>query len=185
MRRLGPLPMSTHFQFPILMTLGHIMMQRPHILRRRPMTPCVYSIAMLRHLHCAGLCPHPMNILNPLQPIRPHKRFDIAVVSNATWILFDLLQQFGICRPIREALFECLACISWLLLHVIIRIVVQPMHCQCTNSFILLPSLQELFQCWWVLATHFEKLIRIEKGDPTYACQATSWRSRYTCRLVE
>ena len=48
----------------------------------------------------------------------------------------------------------------------VVGVVIQPMHGQGSNLFVLLPLLEELDQGWRVLPAHLQEFVGVEEGDP-------------------
>ena len=73
------------------------------------MTPSRYLVSVLRHFDegFAGL--HPMDVLDALEAGRLHKRFDVAVVADATFVMGCCVDETGIGRFVGEAFLENLA----------------------------------------------------------------------------
>ncbi len=83
-----PNPMSPELQIPILLTLRHIMVQRPGILRRRPMAPGGDFLPVLGDFDAGFFGFYPVDVFDRGEVFGPHEGFDVAVVADAADVGF-------------------------------------------------------------------------------------------------
>ena len=90
-------PMPSQLQIPILLTLRHIMVQRPHILRWRPVAPSADFTAVLGDFDTRFFRLHPVDVFDGGKVFGLHEGFDVAVVANAAEIFFGFFfEGFGL-----------------------------------------------------------------------------------------
>ena len=84
-------PMPSQLQIPILLTLRHIVVQRPHILRRRPVAPGGDFTAVLGDFDTRFFRLHPVDVFDGGEVLGLHEGFDVAVVADAAEVFFGFL----------------------------------------------------------------------------------------------
>ena len=105
----APDPLPPQFQIPILPTLRHVMMQRPPILCRRPMTPCLDLVPVLCDFDGRLLGLYPVDVFDGVEVGGLHEGFDVAVVADAALVFCGEVEEVRVGGFVGGALLKIFA----------------------------------------------------------------------------